>query len=210
MTPTMKFIDIHTHNKSKETAYTIFNCNGEPIDGCVSVGIHPWNVDESWKERFQTIKELAKAPNVIAIGECGIDRVHPGAAPELQTEVFRAHIALSEELGKPLIIHCVKAYDNIIALHKGHKPTQAWIIHGFRGKPQQAEQLTRAGLYLSFGEHFNVESAKVIPADKLFIESDESSLPINGIYNSIAEARSISLEELIQQIETNARIFRQF
>lgn len=70
--------------------------------------------------------------------------------------------------------------------------------------------MTRAGLYLSLGEHFNAESAKVIPADKLFIESDESSLPINEIYNSVAQARNMSLEELILQIETNARIFRQF
>ena len=210
MTPVMKFIDIHTHNKSEETAYAIFNSNGEPTTGCASVGIHPWDVDNNWKERFRTIKELAKVPDITAIGECGIDRAHSGAGLELQTEVFRAHITLSEELKKPLIIHCVKAFDNIIALHKECKPQQAWIIHGFRGKPQQAEQLTRAGLYLSLGEHFNAESAKVIPADKLFIESDESSLPINEIYNSVAQARNMSLEELILQIETNARIFRQF
>lgn len=206
----MKFIDIHTHNKSEETAYAIFNSNGEPTTGCASVGIHPWDVDNNWEERFRTIKELAKAPDITAIGECGIDRAHSGAGLELQTEVFRAHITLSEELKKPLIIHCVKAFDNIITLHKECNPQQAWIIHGFRGKPQQAEQLTRAGLYLSFGEHFNAESAKVIPADKLFIESDESSLPINEIYNSVAQARNMSLEELILQIETNARIFRQF
>lgn len=206
----MKFIDIHTHNKSEETAYAIFNSNGEPTTGCASVGIHPWDVDNNWKQRFRTIKELAKAPDITAIGECGIDRAHSGAGLELQTEVFRAHITLSEELKKPLIIHCVKAVDNIISQYKECKPQQAWIIHGFRGKPQQAEQLTRAGLYLSLGEHFNAESAKVIPADKLFIESDESSLPINEIYNSVAQARNMSLEELILQIETNARIFRQF
>lgn len=204
MTPTMKFIDIHTHNKSKGTAYTIFNSNGEPFGGPASIGIHPWDVDENWQESFQSIKELAKAPNVIAIGECGIDRMHPGAAPELQAEVFRAHIALSEELGKPLIIHCVKAYDNIIALHKGHKPTQAWIIHGFRGKPQQAEQLTRAGLYLSLGEHFNADSAKIIPTDKLFIESDENSTPIENIYAAVAAARECNVAELAQQISVNA------
>lgn len=210
MTPVMKLIDIHNHNKSEETAYAIFNSNGEPTTGCASVGIHPWDVDNNWEERFRTIRKLAEAPDITAIGECGIDRAHSGAGLELQTEVFRAHITLSEELKKPLIIHCVKAFDNIIALHKECKPQQAWIIHGFRGKPQQAEQLTRAGLYLSLGEHFNAESAKVIPADKLFIESDESSLPINEIYNSVAQARNMSLEELILQIETNARIFRQF
>lgn len=204
MTPVMKFIDIHTHNKSEETAYAIFNSNGEPTTGCASVGIHPWDVDNNWKERFRTIKELAKAPDITAIGECGIDRAHSGAGLELQTEVFRAHITLSEELKKPLIIHCVKAVDNIISQYKECKPQQAWIIHGFRGKPQQAEQLTRAGLYLSLGEHFNAESAKVIPADRLFIESDESNTPIEMIYATIAAARECSIEELACQVSANA------
>lgn len=200
----MKFIDIHTHNKSEETAYAIFNSNGEPTTGCASVGIHPWDVDDNWEERFRTIRELAKAPDITAIGECGIDRAHSGAGLELQTEVFRAHITLSEELKKPLIIHCVKAVDNIISQYKECKPQQAWIIHGFRGKPQQAEQLTRAGLYLSFGEHFNAESAKVIPADRLFIESDESNTPIEMIYATIAAARECSTEELACQVSDNA------
>ncbi|MBE6295449.1 MAG: hypothetical protein E7086_02940 [Bacteroidales bacterium] len=204
MTPVMKFIDIHTHNKSEETTYAIFNSNGESTTGCTSVGIHPWDVDNNWEERFRTIRELAKAPNVVAIGECGIDRVHPGAAPELQAEVFRAHITLSEELKKPLIIHCVKAVDNIISQYKECKPQQAWIIHGFRGKPQQAEQLTRAGLYLSLGEHFNAESAKIIPADKLFIESDESSTPVEEIYAAVAAARECSTAELVCQTSANA------
>lgn len=200
----MKFIDIHTHNKSEETAYAIFNSNGEPTTGCASVGIHPWDVDDNWEERFRTIRELAKAPDITAIGECGIDRAHSGAGLELQTEVFRAHITLSEELKKPLIIHCVKAVDNIISQYKECKPQQAWIIHGFRGKPQQAEQLTRAGLYLSLGEHFNAESAKVIPADRLFIESDESNTPIEMIYATIAAARECSTEELACQVSDNA------
>ena len=204
MTSTMKFIDIHTHNKSEGTAYAIFNNNGEPTTGYASVGIHPWDVDNNWKERFRTITELAKAPNAVAIGECGIDRLHPGATLETQTEVFRVHIALSEEVRKPLIIHCVKAFENIITLHKDYRPQQAWIIHGFRGKPQQAEQLTRAGLYLSLGEHFNADSAKVIPADKLFVESDESNVPIAEIYARIAKVRGCSTEELAFQIESNA------
>ena len=79
MTSTMKFIDIHTHNKSEETTYAIFNSNGEPTTGCASVGIHPWDVDDNWEERFRTIRELAKAPDITAIGECGIDRAHSGA-----------------------------------------------------------------------------------------------------------------------------------
>ena len=199
----MKYPDIHTHRRRGDAYPTILNTQEEATDGTISVGIHPWYVDKGWKERFHTIEELAKAPNVVAIGECGIDKVHSAVTPEIQENAFRAHIALSERLQKPLIIHCVKAYETIIALRKEIKPRQTWIIHAFRGKPQQAAQLTKAGLYLSLGEHFNEESARSIPADRLFIESDDSEIPIENIYSAIASARGCSVEELIRTVQEN-------
>ena len=199
----MKYPDIHTHRRRGDAYPAILNTQEEATDETISVGIHPWNVDKDWKEKFHTIEELAKAQNVVAIGECGIDKVRSAAIPEIQEEAFRAHIALSERLQKPLIIHCVKAYDTIIALHKETKPRQAWIIHAFRGKPQQATQLTKAGLYLSLGEHFNEESARSIPADRLFVESDDSETPIENIYSSIASVRGCCVEELIHTVHEN-------
>ena len=199
----MEYPDIHTHRRREGAHPAILNTQGEPAEGAISIGLHPWDVNNDWKERFTVIEELAKAQNVVAIGECGIDKVRSAAIPEIQEEVFRAHIALSESLQKPLIIHCVKAYDTIIALHKETKPHQAWIIHAFRGKPQQATQLTKAGLYLSLGEHFNEESARSIPADRLFIESDNSETPIENIYSSIASARGCCIEELIHTAHEN-------
>ena len=199
----MKYPDIHTHKRRGDAYPAILNTQEDATDGTISVGIHPWNVDKDWKERFHTIEELAKAPNVVAIGECGIDKVRMTATLETQVEAFRAHIALSESLQKPLIIHCVKAYDAIIALHKETKPHQAWIIHAFRGKPQQASQLVKAGLYLSLGEHFNEESARCIPSDRLFIESDDSDTPIENIFSSIASARGCSVEKLIHTVHEN-------
>ena len=199
----MEYPDIHTHRRREGAHPAILNTQGEPAEGAISIGLHPWDVNNNWKERFTVIEELAKAQNVVAIGECGIDKVRSAAIPEIQEEAFRAHIALSESLQKPLIIHCVKAYDTIIALHKETKPRQAWIIHAFRGKPQQATQLTKAGLYLSLSEHFNEESARSIPADRLFIESDDSDTPIENIYSSIASARGCSVEELIHTVHEN-------
>lgn len=199
----MKYPDIHTHRRRGDAYPAILNTQEEATDETISVGIHPWNVDKGWKERYHTIEELAKAQNVVAIGECGIDKVRSAAIPEIQEEAFRAHIALSERLQKPLIIHCVKAYETTIALHKEIKPRQAWIIHAFRGKPQQASQLVKAGLYLSLGEHFNEESARCIPGDRLFIESDDCETPINEIYSSIASARGCSVEELIRTVQEN-------
>ena len=199
----MEYPDIHTHRRREGAHPAILNTQGEPAEGAISIGLHPWDVNNGWKERFTVIEELAKAQNVVAIGECGIDKVRSAAIPEIQEVVFRAHIALSESLQKPLIIHCVKAYETIIALRKKIKPRQTWIIHAFRGKPQQAAQLTKAGLYLSLGEHFNEESARSIPADRLFIESDDSETPIENIYSSIASARGCCVEELIHAVHEN-------
>lgn len=206
----MSFIDIHTHN-STPAEHTIYNCGTSyTADRSISVGIHPWHINDNWKSEFTAIAEYAKADNVVAIGECGFDTLKSPATIELQEEILKAHILLSEELQKPLIIHCVKAYDRLIALHKDMKPQQAWILHGFRGKPQQAVQLIRAGLYISLGEKFNTESAKVIPMEKLFIESDESNAAIADIYSAIAVAKDTTCKELAQQIMANARIFKQF
>lgn len=206
----MSFIDIHTHNCTP-AEHTIYNCGTSyTADRSISVGIHPWHINDNWKSEFTAIAEYAKADNVVAIGECGLDTLKSPATIELQEEILKAHILLAEELQKPLIIHCVKAYDRLIALHKELKPQQAWILHGFRGKPQQAVQLIRAGLYLSLGERFNPDSAKTIPTDKLFIESDESKRPIADIYSAIAAAKDTTCRELALQIMANARIFKQF
>ena len=206
----MSFIDIHTHNCAA-AEHTIYNCGTSyTADRSISVGMHPWHINDNWKSEFTAIAEYAKADNVVAIGECGLDTMKSPATIELQEEILKAHILLAEELQKPLIIHCVKAYDRLIALHKELKPQQAWILHGFRGKPQQAVQLIRAGLYLSLGERFNPDSAKTIPTDKLFIESDESKRPIADIYTAIAAAKDTPCKELAMQIMANARIFKQF
>ena len=111
---------------------------------------------------------------------------------------------LAEEVQKPLILHCVKAYDRLIALRKEMKPQQAWILHGFRGKPQQAEQLIKAGFHISLGEKFNPDSARIIPADRLFIESDESSAAIAYIYAAAACAKGADIEALAVQTVQNA------
>ncbi len=207
----MRLIDIHTHNCMADTADAIYD-SGENYyaDKRISTGIHPWHIASDWENSFATISQIAHTDNVLAIGECGLDTLKSPVTLELQEIVFRAHVQLSESVCKPLIIHCVKAYDRLIALHKELAPGQAWILHGFRGKPQQAAQLIKEGYYISLGEKFNPESARVIPADRLFIESDESTRPIADIYATIATAKGMETEQLASQIRINARIFKQF
>ena len=202
----MQFIDIHTHRRPHPGETAIQN-SIPPHDtgGFISVGIHPWNITEGYEVSLEEAREAARADNVVMIGECGIDKLKSPAPLPVQIALFRAQADLAEELHKPLIIHCVKAFDSIVALHKEIHPSQPWIIHGFRGKQQLAQQLIRAGLYISLGEHFNKESALLIPAERLFIESDESIKSIEEIYRAVAEVRGCQVEELVETTTANAR-----
>ena len=200
----MRLIDIHTHYIGADSRHAILNCTCHIPGRNISLGTHPWNITNNWQQQFAAIEKAVTELNVIAIGECGLDKLKSPADIELQKEIFRAHALLAEKAEKPLIIHCVKAYDELIAIHKEVSPLQAWIIHGFRGKPEQAVQLARAGLYISLGEQFNPDSAKTIPADKLFIESDESNTPIADIYDAVAKAKGMTTEELTLQTMQNA------
>ena len=199
----MTLIDVHTHNNAARNAIyssgTLYRA-----DRKISVGIHPWYINANWQSEFASIAGFAGESNVVAIGECGLDILKSPAPIELQEEILKAHILLAEEVQKPLILHCVKAYDRLIALRKEMKPQQAWILHGFRGKPQQAEQLIKVGFHISLGEKFNPDSARIIPADRLFIESDESSAAIADIYAAAACAKGADIEALAVQTVQNA------
>ena len=199
----MHLIDIHTHSLDADSRYAILNCTSHIPGRNISLGIHPWDITDSWQQQFAIIERTATEPNVTAIGECGLDKLKSPTGIELQKEVFRAHALLAEKTGKPLIIHCVKAHDELIAMHREIKPQQAWIIHGFRGKPAQAEQFTRAGFHISFGELFNPDSVKAIPTERLFVESDESKATIADIYAAVAKAKGIAIEELALQTMQN-------
>ena len=201
------FIDLHTHNaEHDERCIKIVSSNTvtSAANTLFSVGIHPWYITNSWQEDIQSIAAIAGDKRVAAIGECGIDMVKSAAGIETQKEILKAHIAISEKEEKPLILHCVKGYDTIIALYKESRPRQAWIIHGFRGKPEQAAQLLRVGFYLSYGEKYNRDSLAATPLDRLFIESDTSATSIGEIYHSIAMELGTSTETLMAATQKNA------
>ena len=123
----------------------------------------------------------------------------------IQNEAFCNCITLSEELKLPLIIHSVKTSNEIIRLRKSIRPKQPWIIHGFRGKPEQALQYTSNGFYLSFGKLYNAESIKIIPLDKLLFETDEYTGNITEIIRSAAETIDIPSDKIHDIASENAK-----
>ncbi len=165
-------------------------------EGLYSTGIHPWDIEAAEKEWIERLNKLCTDTQIALIGECGLDK-NIETTLEKQTEFFLEHIKISESLQKPLIIHCVGCFNELMELKKKHNPSQKWIIHGFRGKPQLAEQLLKAGFDLSFGEKVNPESVRVTPVERLFVETDESQVPIENIYEQIARIKGCKVEDLI-------------
>jgi len=213
------FVDIHTHSaKSGDDFIQIVNLNLEtpcPEQGYYSYGIHPWALDKAdFQEEnpMQLLKERLQSPNVLALGEAGLDKFH--ADFERQIKVFERQIVLSENLKKPMILHDVKSHNEIIALRKKHKAKQPWILHGFNGTEQDIRQLTGQELYLSVGESLLhterkiVKSLKNIPLDLLFLETDMAETRIQTIYESAAKLLDIDLVVLQRHLFTNfARVF---
>lgn len=161
--------DIHTHNADATDAVI----NLEPgmkmrTDALYSIGWHPW-----WPEPdFKWVESLAEKPQVVIIGECGIDKIRGVGHLSAQIALTRSHAILAERVGKPLLLHIVGAWNEIMALRREMKPSQPWIIHGFRGKPQLATQLVAAGFHISLGEKFNPLTLGAIPPERLLHETD--------------------------------------
>ena len=147
----MTIKDIHTHRPDapRDALADIRVTDTVPDPARLSsAGLHPWDVTPDCREALDEVARLARHPLVAAIGECGIDRLAP-VPLTLQTEAFVRQAEIADGCGKPLIIHAVRATADILALHRRLRPATVWIIHGFRGKPEAAAQLTRRGIRLS-------------------------------------------------------------
>lgn len=175
--PLARYTDIHTHDTSLATSGSAV-VSIRPGDimlpgGNYSVGIHPW--DTSYPVSCAVLRALVAAAHdsrVVAIGECGFDRLR-GGDMTVQQAVFDFHARLAARLDKPLIIHNVRADDMLLAAIRHHRPHPGmWIIHGYRGKPAAATALLRAGFALSIGLRYNPDTAAIIPPERLYRETD--------------------------------------
>ena len=176
-------LDCHTHNPSADGIISFQPEKFDPHPGHLySVGFHPWYATQCCN--FSLLEQQLTHPQVVALGEAGLDRLR-GSSLAVQMPIFEKQALLAEEYGKPMIIHCVRCYDGLLAIHKKLRPRQPWIIHGYMGKPELAKQLTDKGIYLSFGEKFNAQSVAVVPQELLLVETDESHLPIDQIASRI-------------------------
>ena len=198
-------LDIHSHREAPYPEgiislrkFDLPLCEGQ----LYSAGIHPWDTAEiDVEQEIKLLEGILTMPEIVAVGECGVD---PGKGAPMfrQLQILKKQIELSETFGKPLILHCVKSSDVIMGLKRDLKPSQPWIIHGFRGKPALGAQLTDKGIYLSFGEKFNPDTVAAMPGEMMFAETDESALSIQEIIAALSHA---SGEDITSRIESNVR-----
>ena len=222
------YVNIHTHRNHIDNKEFIEIQNID-VDNIVdvdvshfySIGIHPWKVG-SEELRNSGIEELSDLEsrclgdlNVKAIGECGLDRACD-IDFEIQKEVFKTQIELSEQIAKPLIIHAVRSYPDIISVRKETKAKQTWIIHGFQGNEQSAEQLLKHGIYLSLGDVLFKNETKarrllqIIPLERLFFETDVAEREIKEVYEKAVSLSGIEMDKLRNDIFNNfVKIFGQ-
>jgi TatD DNase family protein len=219
MTP--PFVDIHTHI-AKNSVDLIQVVNLElnqqcPEQGYYSYCIHPWALDDAEfqaEKALQTLEEKLKLPQVLALGETGLDKMHK-ASFERQIELFERQIELSEVLQKPMILHDVRSHNEIIALRKKRKAQQPWIVHGFSGTEQDIKQLIGQGIYLSVGESLLhpekkiYKSFKFIDLNYLFLETDMAEIEVETVYEAAANLLEMDLSVLQTRIFANfARLIR--
>lgn len=205
------YINVHTHHPSNSKE--VFSIqNRYPMDSDFtmpfSVGIHPWFLNEKTVENelFQ-VEKLLQHPNCLAVGECGLDKAI-NSSFDFQMETFKKQILISEKYHKPLIIHCVRAFQEMIELKKTYKPLQPWIVHGFKKDKQLAFSLIKNGFYLSFGDvvlnNIKIQALiSEIPFEKILLETDNSAIAIDEIYNKVAIIKKITLEKLLEKIHVN-------
>jgi len=209
------FINIHTHSLLINDGHIqVVNLNLNqpcPEQGYYSYGIHPWDLDDAEfqaEKASQILEEKLKMPQVLALGEAGLDKMHK-ASFERQIELFERQIELSEALKKPMILHDVRSHNEIIALRKKHRAKQPWILHGFNGTEQDAQQLIGQEIYLSVGESLMhperkiYKSLKFIDLNYLFLETDMAEIGIEKVYEAAANLLEMDINVLKTRIFAN-------
>jgi len=164
-------------------------------DTVFSVGVHPWNASEWTVDAVSSLERVFRHRRVCLIGEIGLDKACQ-VPNNQQRSIFEAQLEIASSIGKPVLIHSVRSMAELLVVKKKFKNIPAWILHGFRGKPEDAKLYLHHGFYLSFGQSCNKESVRLCPLDRLFLETDEHPLDISAFYNEIAGILGCSVENL--------------
>jgi len=206
------YIDIHTHRPSGGTdVVSVFNQmlqeSSLTFSDLFSIGLHPWYADQvSLEELSVLLDHTSMQENLYAFGECGLDK-NCKISFQKQQEVFELHLEKCLKYRKPIVIHCIRAWDEIIEMTENCSTIK--ILHGYNGSKELTTRLLKKGFCFSVGEAILNPNSKIgraiqiIPTSALFLETDTSQFPIQAIYKATAIALNIGEKELREQIFEN-------
>ena len=201
----MNFFDFHHHDADRKSGIYNLKFNEEIPEIFFSAGIHPNALSDGLEKQLLWLQEISVAENCVAIGECGLDGLID-VDEESQEKAFLAQIEIANSVKKPLIIHCVKRFSQLLKFRKMSKVPM--IVHGFNKRKTIGDDLLKNGLCLSFGKSvlYNVnlqDFVKHLPIEKLFLETDSADFEIKELYQKVADLKNMRLEDLSKKIKNN-------
>ncbi len=208
----MQFFNLHTHQFTNQPdVLELVNQYPQEFDASIpnySIGIHPLYIDKNRLESdLQIVDQKLGSVECLALGECGLDK-RSETPFDLQLEVFEKQLILAEKYKKPVVIHCVASFQELIEIKKRLRITVPMIIHGFSKREQLAKQLVENGFYISFGKNLlrnpELESVfKCIPNNLFFLETDTIEGGIQDVYTLAAKYKGLELSELQEIVNKN-------
>lgn len=216
--PNTHFLDFHTHyldrlDNSNITEIVSLHFDDMKDHHYFTIGFHPWKtLQKISNEEKQIFIEKLNKDQCLAMGEMGLDNLK-GPDMSLQMDILRSQLEIAQELDLPVIIHCVKAYDQLLQIKKEFPLIKNWCIHGYARHAILANQLIKQGFYISLMPVTTINDKYIkllqsIPLDKLFLETDSMpNIQIENIYLQASKILGVSIDGLKQQIHNNANIF---
>ena len=208
----MEYFNLHTHKATNQTnILELVNQYPQEFDATIpyySIGIHPWFiVEERIEADLVIIESKLQEASCLAVGECGLDK-RIEIPMELQEMVFERQLLLAQQYNKPVVIHCVAAFQELITIKKKLNISVPMLIHGFSKNAQIAKQLVDNGFYISFGKYLllNKELEAVftsVPNNRFFLETDTTDEGIEAVYELAAKYKGISVNEIQEIVNSN-------
>lgn len=206
-------VDAHTHRAPPDDVLAVVNLPKDSVDvpeaGFFSAGIHPWFIrHERWKEDLLWLEQRLGFTNVLAVGECGLDRL--AKTPwKLQQEVFEQQLMLAETYAKPVIIHNVRAGSELLQIRKQMNPVQRWLLHGYHGALREAELMLMHGCFFGFGKHLfqpksrAAASCRFLPIGNILPETDDADILVQDVIKAIANIKELNEDMITAQLYSN-------
>ena len=191
-------LDVHTHALPQQPGTAIVSTN-------VDKWQHPWDITEDGQKQLEQLRLILSSDasrQIWMLGEMGLDKLR-GPALDIQRSVFVEQLKIALSIGKKPVIHDVHCMSEILAVRRKLRTTQPWLIHGFRGGPEQARQYILAGCHLSLGLHYRLDTLLSLPLDEFFLESDDHPELLEKLYADVSRQLNLPVQVLKQQVNDN-------